>query len=109
MNRYELDYRQCAPAQRTGSSGARRTRAQGRELLRQLGAWLGLPALLLLGISEVSQLRLRAENRSLQAVKDKHHLRYDSLLAAKLEADRRLHHLQVRLQQPTSNAVLTRP
>ena len=80
-----------------------------RQALRQLSYWLGLPALLLLGIGEVSLLRLRDENRQLRASKNQHYLRYDSLLAAKLEADRRLHQAQVRGGVATSNPVLTRP
>jgi hypothetical protein len=91
MNRFSMDY--------TPVGHYRQVRGY------LLACLLVTVSIVLLGSVRLGQLQ--TYNTYLRAQDDAHRLRYDSLLSAKLEADRRLHLLLKQTGQ--SNGFLTKP
>lgn len=110
MNRFSLDY----------GNTARPPLGQQRQKVRLPwrvgrrpagGGYVLAGALLLVSLLVSGGVRLRqlhTENQQLRSLHDAQRLRYDSLLSAKLEADRRLHRL-MRPAPAGSNGFLTTP
>jgi hypothetical protein len=112
MNRFSLDYSQAgrSGANRLASKPGLRRWLTGRSRYRSLRGYVLAGLLFTLSIVTLGSIRLgqlHTDNTYLRAQHDAHRLRYDSLLAAKLEADRRLHLLLK--QQRLSNSILTAP
>lgn len=102
MPRYTLDY---------STPSASRPRPRGWPRRRMQVAFRRATTVLcalLCGIALVGLLRLQAENDAVREQYDGLALRYDSLLSAKLEADRRLARLQDQLAD-TSRQSLAKP
>jgi hypothetical protein len=91
MNRYSIDYSSPQPHRRPSA----------RRLDRRMWAQIRRATLLLCGlacgIALVGWFRLDMTKQQLQRANDQHRLRYDSLLANKLETERQLIQLRQRL------------
>jgi hypothetical protein len=114
MNRFSMDYSNAnRPATNRYARRAGRLRGLiGRGVTGRLRGYL--LALLLVSVSAVllSGVRLRqlhTDNQVLRELHDAQRLRYDSLLSAKLEADRRLHRMLNKPAPPAPAPLFTQP
>jgi len=93
MNAYMLDFSRRARPRRP----IRPTRWPRQRMYRTFRQIMPLLSTLLCSIALVGLLRQRAQTHTLRERVDAQTIQYDSLLAAKAEADRQLDQLRVRL------------
>ncbi|MBC7570262.1 MAG: hypothetical protein H7319_11065 [Spirosoma sp.] len=92
MNQYTLDYSDHQPDERPPN---RRSKQSFRQAVRLFGA-------LICGIAFVAAIRMRSDASFHRTQYQTQAIRYDSLLAAKAEADRQLQQLRNLLAQTSS-------
>ncbi len=94
MNSYTLDFTQPERPERNKVQASGRLQQRRHRVLRRIAL---LTSGLVCSIAVVGLLRQRTEAQSLRAQYEAQTVRYDSLLTAKIEADRQLEQLRIRL------------